>query len=617
MDLNSTFSTKQDLIDASLDSDGFVQQSLLLDEILPLLLETKVVDSEDINHTYYLSSDNKAKINGYTVNGTGERLQIFIVDDDWLLVDAQESTVSQRSAYEEQFKRAERFISNALQGSLSDVQESDPVKPLVSRLSSVDGIESFDVIEFFLVTLTSTVSFKGKSVELRSIHFQDEVKNYSYTNQQGLKSRKEILFIRRVIDLNYLANVIASQGRAEPLVVRFKDVIGNNIKVIKAAEGGDFESYLCVLDANILVDLYKRYSSQLLEKNVRSFLQFKGVNKGIRQTIRDEPEKFIAYNNGLTITATSASCVYHKKELYLESLVDFQIVNGGQTTASIYFSNKEGIDVSKVKVMAKINVAKSTRSDDLEDLISKISEYSNSQSKVSKVDLRSRNKKLIKLKTLSDTVMTPSGKRWFFERAKGDFNTQVRKAPNSNRLKSEFPPERRFTKELMAKYYCAWGDAPYMVKKGGEKVFRTFIENLDPEVGPDVEVDRSFYEELVARIIIFRTMEKIYGQGKGAIGQLRSAAVPYAMSAIFNWNISNNNRFSLQRVWREEQIGEQQKEYFKSLLQLINDLIKRYSLSDDFGEYSKKQELWESIKSSQELKDFMSNAYTSKMLDFS
>lgn len=66
----------------------------------------------------------------------------------------------------------------------------------------------------------------------------------------------------------------------------FKDVVNKDIEVIKAAEESEFESYLCVLDADMLADLYKRYSSQLLEKNVRSFLQFKGVNRGIKSTIK-------------------------------------------------------------------------------------------------------------------------------------------------------------------------------------------------------------------------------------------------------------------------------------------------------------------------------------------
>lgn len=614
MDLSAVLNTREDLLDSSKDENGFIQQSLLIDEVMPLLLETKVVDSEDINHTYYSSNDNKIKINGYSVNSTGERLQIFIVDETYLAKSCNSFYVSQRNVYEEQFKKAIRLASSAFQNKLENIQESDPVKPLIAKLGNEDGLIQFDVIEIFLVTLSATVSFRGEEPQLRSIHFKDEKKNFSYKVVGQNTEYKELLFIRRVVDLNYLANIYASQGRAEPLKVVFKDVIGKNIEVIKAADEADFESYLCVLDAPILADLYKRYSSQLLEKNVRSFLQFKGVNRGIKQTIKDEPEKFIAFNNGLTITATEAKTSFYRKSLYLESLEDFQIVNGGQTTASIYFSNKEGLDISNVKVMAKINIAKTSKSKDLDDLISKISEYSNSQSRVSKVDLRSRSPKLVQLKSLSESVLTPSGKKWFFERAKGDFNTQVRKSTNSQKLKSEFPPKKRFTKELLAKYYCAWGDTPYLVKKGGEKVFRTFIEDIEPEQGEGKDINREFYEHLIAKIILFRTMEDVYGQGKNAIGQLRSAAVPYAISAIYLWSKEFEGRFSLEVIWKQEALNVGFKEYLKQLLFLMNDLIKTYALSDDYGEFSKKEELWEVIKSSSELNEFMNSDLSTKML---
>ncbi|ARC92511.1 abortive phage infection protein [Vibrio coralliilyticus] len=616
MDLGVVLDTREDLLNSSKDDDGFIQQNLLIDEVMPLLLETKVVDSEDINHTYYLSNDDKIKINGYTVNSTGERLQIFVVDDSYLSESNDDFYVSKRNKYEEQFKKAVRLVSSAIQNKLENVQESEPIKPLVAKLGSEDGLTQFDVIEIFLVTLSATVSFRGEEPQLRTIHYKDENKSFSHRVLGKTSQSKELLFIRRVVDLNYLANIYASQGRAEPLKVVFKDVIGKNIEVIKAADEEDFESYLCVLDAPILADLYKRYSSQLLEKNVRSFLQFKGVNKGIKKTIKDDPEKFIAFNNGLTITATQAKTSYYKKSLYLESLDDFQIVNGGQTTASIYFSNKEGLDISNVKVVAKINIAKTSKSRDLDDLISKISEFSNSQSRVSKVDLRSRSPKLVQLKSLSESVLPPSGKKWFFERAKGDFNTQVRKSTNGQKLKNEFPPKKRFTKELLAKYYCAWGDAPHLVKKGGEKVFRMFIEDIEPEQGDGIDINREFYEQLIAKIILFRTLEEVYGQGKNAIGQLRSAAVPYTMSAIYKWSHTNDSgTFLLQKIWKQECLSDELIEYLKELLILMNELIKKYSLSDDYGEYSKKEELWVAVKESSELNNFMALASTKEALN--
>ena len=150
-------------------------------------------------------------------------------------------------------------------------------------------------------------------------------------------------------------------------------------------------------------------------------------------------------------------------------------------------------------------------------LISNISTYSNAQSRVSKVDLRSRNPQLVRIKSLSESVMTQSGKKWFFERAKGEFNTKLRIAgSNKRRLAKEYPTQRRFSKELMAKYYSAWGNQPHLVKKGGEKIFRYFIEKLtgEGEFKKPININRDFYEELVAKIILFRKLEKIYGSGK-------------------------------------------------------------------------------------------------------
>ena len=605
MSFDSLIDIREELLEESKDEYGFVQQHALLEQIPPYLVDTKLIDSEDINTAYFSSEADNLKLNGYTINFTGERLQVFIINDNYLSQNDSEILVSQRSEYESEFKKVIKFITSAIKGNLDELQDSEPVKPLVSKLKSIEGLKIFDVIEIFLVSLSITVMNRGGEAQLKSIHFPDENKTFN-VKQDGDKLSKDILFVRRVIDLNYIANCLASQGRGKPLKVIFKDVINKDIEVIKAAEQSEFESYLCVLDANMLADLYKRYSSQLLEKNVRSFLQFKGVNRGIKSTIKNEPEKFIAYNNGLTITATDAKVYYQKKSWYLSSLEDFQIVNGGQTTASIYFSRKEGLDISKVKVMAKINVAKNTKTSELDALISKISEFSNSQSRVSRVDLRSGSPKLVQLKRLSETVMTPSGGYWFFERAKGEFNTRVRKDNNPAKLKREFPPEKRFTKEVLAKYYCAWGDIPFLVKKGGEKIFRLFIEELEPEEGEGIEVNRDFYEQLIAKMLLFRKMEKIYGSGKNAIGQLRSAAVPYSIAAIYVYTDGNPNYndFALDKLWKQEVIKDDLQTMLFKLLSLMNDLIKQYSLSDDCGEYSKKPELWTAIRNSRELNDF-------------
>lgn len=613
MTIEELFSYRKEIIEDSKDGDGFIQQQRLLSEVLPLMLDAKLVDSEDYNESYYSHEADNLKINAYVVNESGERLQLFMINENSIdeAISGKELQISIKADYENQLKRVTRFISKAVKGQLNDeIQDSDPAKVIVSKMTSAEGIEQFDVIEIFLISFTATVSFKGAVPQPRRIHFDDEKLKITY-NVDGCKKSKEYLISKKLIDLNFLFNVLVSRGCREPLIVKFDKTFGYNLEVINAAKESNYESYLCVLKADVLADLYKHYSSRLLEKNVRSFLEFKGPNKGIRETIRNEPEKFIAYNNGLTITATEAKVFQSKKKVYIKSLTDFQIVNGGQTTATIYFSMKDGLDISKVKVMAKINIAKEATDEKLEEFISKISKYSNTQSKVSNVDLRARNPQLLKLKSLSESVITPSGLNWFFERAKGEFNTIVRKAgKNSNRIKKDYPKERRFSKEQLAKYYSSWGDQPFKVKKGGEKIFRNFIEQISPEEGTKatIDIDRRFYEELISKIILFREMEKIYGQGKNAMGQLRSAVIPYTLSVLYLYTDGSNKgkHFNLSKIWKKEGLEGDLSEYFKTLMLLLNNLIKKYSVSDDYGEYSKKPELWNSIKYCTEIKKFMS-----------
>ena len=352
------------------DSDGFVSQQDILPLVLPLMLDAKLVDSEDYNDAFYTSADN-GKINAYAVNDTGERLQIFLVDDDSVrpLIGDDEVLVSERKYYEGLARMAKKFIRGGLAGSFIDaMQDADPVKVLASKLQIRDELSEFDVVEVFVISLKASVSFRGPTPRARQIHIKSEEVPYRFHSEDGQKHRASIEIQYRVIDLNFLAEVETSRGRREPLIVDFQRDFDLRIEVIEAGHEGQFRTYLCVLDGEILYKLYRKYSSRMLEKNVRSFLQVRqATNKGIRETIRKEPEKFVAFNNGLTITATGSKTAHYKKRLYLEQLTDFQIVNGGQTMASIFFAHRDGIPISDVKVMAKINVLSEQSEDKLDD----------------------------------------------------------------------------------------------------------------------------------------------------------------------------------------------------------------------------------------------------------
>jgi hypothetical protein len=620
--LQEYFNYRNELLNQSKDDEGFIQENLVLSEVLPSMLDAKLIDSEDFTNSYFKSIPDKLKINAYSVNESGERLQIYLIDENSIDLTASEEDlmISIKSSYDTQFKRCTNFYSKAVKGHLNDeIQDSSPVRPLIANISSTQGAEEFDVVEIFLITLTLTISKQGTTFHPKRIDFEDEILPIVYTKNRE-KQKKDLLIKKRIIDLNFLYNVLISQGSREALTIDFEKTFGYPLMSIKAADEDYFESYLCVLPATIISQLYKEFSTRLLEKNVRSFLQFRGVNKGIRETIRKEPEKFVAYNNGLTITATGGDIEFDSGQFKIKTLSDFQIVNGGQTTATIYFTQKDGFDISRVKVMAKINVAKEATDEELEELISNISTYSNAQSRVSKVDLRSRNPQLVRIKSLSESVITPSGQKWFFERAKGEFITKVRIAgSNKRRLEKEYPTIRRFSKELMAKYYSSWGNQPHLVKKGGEKIFRYFIEKLtgEGEFKKALDVNRDFYEELIAKIILFRSLEKIYGSGKNSMGQLRSAAVPYTLSVLFKITDGDKNApsFDLLKIWLSEKLEDDLEEYLTQLMELTNELIKKYSDSDDYGEYSKKEELWKRISTSAEIANFTSTEATLRIIN--
>ena len=624
MEAKEYFELRTELIENSIDEDGVFSEETFLYRVLPDLMEVKMIDSEDINYTYLKTSHegNKIKINGYTLNDSGERLQVFLINENATGLDLTEDNlmVSLKDDYQSVFMEGTRFIKSAIKRHL-ELHDSDTAGFIVNKLGSSEFIDSIDVIEIFLISPTITVETRGAIPTPKKLTFAEEEMKTSLTINGKSKS-KEILIFKRLIDLNFLYDISVSKGAKYALEVNFNEIFDKKIEVLKAADEDNFESYLCVLPAVGIADLYKRYSTRLLEKNVRSFLNFRvEANSEMRKTIRKEPERFIAYNNGLTITANNRKIINENGKLYLETLTDFQIVNGGQTTASIYFSKKDGLDISKINLMAKINIAKGLTDEDLNELISNISLYSNTQSKVSKVDLKSRNPQIDKIKALSNSIVTSEGHKWFFEKARGEFSTMVRLAGgNKKRVEKEFPRQRRLTKVELGKYYTSWGDTPWLVKKGGEKVFRSFIDKISGEdqSKKQLNIDRDFYESLIAKTILFRNLETIHGTRGNAIGQLRSAVVPYSISVLYHMFGGTEKRqanFDLHSLWKYQELQDDLKSFMIELMKLLYDLIRKYATSDDLGENTKKEELWNKIKKSPEIKSFISTKNARKILE--
>ena len=617
MNIDELIKLRADILENSSNEDGYVSQQTFLESVLPSTVETGLTESEDIN---FVPPNQNFNILGYNENESGERLQLFIVDQDSISLSKNKNDLirSRKDSHNLNFKLALDFVKKAMKGHTDElIQDSDPLAVLANQLFSSSYVDKIDVVEIILFSATIATETRGKELDVKKFEFDDSSVTARITKNR-IQEKKQIDIYFKLVDLGYLYSVSVSKGNADPLKVSFKNVFGNPIEVLKVATEVNFESYICVLPAIGLANLYKKESSRLLEKNVRSFLNFKGANAGMRTTIRTEPEKFIAFNNGLTVTGIGSKLSVHDGKTYLESVNDFQIVNGGQTTASIYFSMKDGLDISKINLMAKINIAKNVSEEELNSLISDISKYSNTQTKVSNVDLKTSNRELKLIKRMSTSVTAPNGNKWYFDLAKGEFDTLVKLKGNKKKLDKEYPKHRRFTKDLLGRYYTAWGETPYLVKLGGVKVFRYFIDSIsgDEDKKKPKVIDRDFYGSLISKVILFRELEIIHGRGKNAIGQLRSAVIPYTISALFH-NTNGNKKnldFNLNMLWINQGFDSSLKAYFYDLMVLINDLIKKLSQSDDFAQYAKKEQLWIDIKKNSEFKKFFSSADTEKIL---
>ena len=190
---------------------------------------------------------------------------------------------------------------------------------------------------------------------------------------------------------------------------------------------------------------------------------------------------------------------------------------------------------------------------------------------------------------------------------KGEFSTMIAFEKNDNKkkkIKEIYTKNRILEIKNLGKYYGAWGDIPYLVKLGGVKFNGIFLNTLK-KIGVK-NLDRNFYEDSIAKCILWESFYNIYGAGKKSIGQLRAPVIPYSIAAIYihTDGIKDSSMFNFTKIWTEQKINGNFEVWAKELMTLMNNLIKKYSLSDNVEDGTKRKEIWESIKTSSELSDF-------------
>ena len=272
-------------------------------------------------------------------------------------------------------------------------------------------------------------------------------------------------------DMDRFYRCITSGKMRETIEVDFVETFGRTIPCIENSSCDIYSVYLAIIDGEMLADLYEMHGARLLERNVRSFLQVKGaVNKGIRDTLRDEPDMFLAYNNGISVTAESVEIVRDENgKPSIKGIRDMQIVNGGQTTASIYNAKKDkklNVDLTGTFVQMKLSVIRSP--DAMDVIVPRISAYANTQNKIQTADFSANDPFHRKIEDLSRIIWAPAQngqkpKNWFYERARGQYADQLSRETTPLRKRQYKEEHPCFTKTDLAKYENTWDQLPYMV----------------------------------------------------------------------------------------------------------------------------------------------------------
>lgn len=422
-------------------------------------------------------------------------------------------------------------------------------------------------------------------------------KNQKYNDIQGVPVELSIW------DINRLYNIAISKMQRESIRINFQEYGTKGIPAIKAVSSDieAYESYLAVIPGDTLAKMYIDHGSRLLEGNVRSFLSVRGkVNKGIRNTILNQPDLFFAYNNGIAATAAELTI----EDNLITSIHDLQIINGGQTTASIANAVlQEKSDVSHVFVPVKISVVSGGK---VEELIPKIARCANTQNKVSEADFFSNHPFHIRIEELSRKTFAPpvGGDQhqtcWYYERARGQHTQeQMKMKPSERKQFLTLNPKDQIIKKVdLAKYIMTKEQCPHIVSTGAQKNMRAFAERIDKQwKRSDASFNQLYYRNLCAVAIMFKETERLVSNQEWykAIKSYRANIVTYSLAVLFHIIEVQypEEEMNYKRIWERQSLTSEQIEQLLITTKEVYQFITRADRkTENVTEWCKKAECW-------------------------
>lgn len=561
----------------SADTGEDFKVSQFFDKTMEYLLEDGIVE----DYTYLPYKKTGMRADGYELIEDREILNLFICDFE----DDKELGTLTKSDIDSSIKRITKFFTQSVEKRLYEsLEETSPGYAIAYFLYT--NHERFHTVNIILVSNRQLSKLVKKLPS-------SQLENYKVTYD--------------IWDIGRFFEIETSKNKKETLVIDLENEFDEVIRSLPAhIPASPYPSYLAVVSGDLLAKLYEKYGSKLLESNVRSFLQFRGnINKGIRKTLNNAEgygpkSMFFAYNNGITATAEEIE-LNEKNEII--RIKNFQIVNGGQTTASLFNTKKiDRVDLSDIFVQMKLTVI---NDDKINDIVPNIAKYANTQNKVSDADFFSNDIYHIRMEEKSRRIWASAkegelkGTKWFYERARGQYLEVQSKLTDAKKreFKAIHPKSQMFSKTDLAKYLMVWENKPHIVSRGAQKNFKAFGEIIVPRWNKgDQEFNDMYFMHAIAKIIIFKSCDYMVFR-EAWYGGYKANVVAYTLSTLSYLLEKNKKSIDFTAIWKMQEIPA----YFLRELQHISKFINTYIINTpenftNVSEWCKKDICWTKLQ---------------------
>ncbi|MEC0269705.1 AIPR family protein [Paenibacillus anseongense] len=569
-------------------------EEIFVEKVCKHLAENGI--TENVQPSFWQKASQGIKVNAHSYNEGEQKLTLFIAVHE---MPYEKVKTMSRTEAERAINRAIKFYKQSASNKLREfIEESNgEAYDLASLIEST--AKTLNNLEIFLIT--------------NCVYKSNDIVNM--TDVDGIDVTFQIWDIERLYQL-----VNEMQG-SESFVLNFEKDFGGNFEMMKALNTNesskDFEVYIGYVPGIILAKAYEKFGQRLIERNVRSFLQSRGtVNRGIKQTLETQKDHFIAYNNGISTTAEKAVLckVSEGSNLYtVHALEGWQIVNGGQTTASLHHAWVTGVNIEGVNVQVKLTLLKTSDEMRVNELIAHISKYANTQNKISFSDLGANDTIHIQLEQLSRNIWAPdpsglkSEKKWYYERARGQYIVDINRQGTTSakeKFKKQNPKNQLVTKTQLAKYYMTWEGMPHIVSKGSEANFTDFMRLI---VKNKREVDAEFYKLIIAKAIIFVTTDDIVK--KMGLPGYKANVVAYTVAMVAH---ALGESYPLIEIWNKQAVNPTVVELIKKTAEVTWIFISNPSAQGtNISQWCKKDSCWNEFvdKYSEQVKGMVTGMY--------